>query len=294
MSRIPSRAASPGKAQKRKPSEALKKKQPEAPSIHQPLISAVTHKRSSSVYQLVEAGENPDTRNNRGLTALMIAAIQRDLASLTYLVNHHANTNLHSPRGETALYFSAMQGQYAAASWLLKHRANPNTPTLSGATALGTAIERYAISRLPDLYEETVKRLLKGNANPNQTHRGLAPLWLAAKHGSASIVELLLDAGALLATATYTIQGRDGTKESFTAIQAARESGHERLAQRLEGAEREQRHQSPAQASAPMPQKPTAHRALSVLSLNPDRRSHNREKPTPAQTRAIPQGGVTF
>jgi|GEM_PF-1887575 len=237
-------------------------------SLDQRLISAVTQKKHQEVFLCLEAGANPNTRNPTGLTVLMIAAYNRDLASLTYLVNHRANTNLGSPRGETALYLSALQGERAAANWLLRHKADPNIPTLEWKTPLGAAIYEHAHSRLPELYEQTVKTLLKGRANPNQPHLGYAPLWLAARQGSEALVLLLLRAGAVIHKATATLRSKDGSSATFTAIEAARECAHERIAQQLEQALIQQRtlisYNAPAKSSPSKLMKP----GLSILNSN--------------------------
>jgi ankyrin len=72
---------------------------------------------------------------------------------------------------------------------LLERQADPNAPQADGTTAL------HWIVRQDDV--ELAKRLLAAGAQATAQNRyGISPLYLAAVNGSASMIGLLLDAGA--------------------------------------------------------------------------------------------------
>lgn len=123
-----------------------------------PLMSAVLYADAETVRLLLNAGADPNTRNDAGATALMWGV--DDLDKTRLLLRHGADANARSDDGRTPLLVAAAWSQsYDVIKLLLDRGANPSDVV--------------------------------------NTYRGpVTPLRLAAEAGDEAVLRLLLDRGA--------------------------------------------------------------------------------------------------
>ena len=216
-----------------------------------PLYIAAKRMHTEAIVILLEAGADPNSKNDeRGITPLMAAALNDDTKSihtiLEYsgtLVNETSNVN-----GYTALQFAAQDGHLAALRLLLQRSANVeatlSTPT--GETALllaasageeaivhellewkanvlaTTKTDRHSALALAVLnnHEDVVSTLLEWQrtngifiVNALSTFDGKTPLILAADKGNLEITRLLVENNAYLEDRSFN--------EENTALMAA-------------------------------------------------------------------------
>jgi ankyrin repeat protein len=162
-----------------------------------PLILAALYGDVSSLHLLLDRGADVKATNNVGATALHRASV--DAAKVALLVRRGADVNARTANGNTPLILAARPAaSHDAVKTLLAHGADANATNHFGASPLMAAVAGGD--------EQTVKLLLKANANPNARARpdepgfvfggGRSPLMWAAFRGDTRILQLLLDAGA--------------------------------------------------------------------------------------------------
>ena len=128
----------------------------------------------------------PDTRNQFGETALMLAAGNGDLQLASLLVQHGAKVNI---SGWNPLIYAAWRGKAKLVKYLLDQGADIDAVAPNGTSALMMASRGGHI--------ETVKLLLWELADPNlKTDSGASALSWAEKEGNTEIADLLKQAGA--------------------------------------------------------------------------------------------------
>lgn len=203
--------------------EPLPARQPATPSVA-PLTAAVLGRDLSALRRLLEAGQDPNQKDDQGFSpwmwanqfeenaALILllarvsrisdddAATRRQLAVAASLDNHVAIRALlakgvpaDSPDmgGASPLLVAAASGYIDSMKILLAAGANPNRQDDHDDTPL------MAASRIGSM--RAVKLLLASHASPNATDRsGRTALHWAARTGRTDIVRALLDAGASL------------------------------------------------------------------------------------------------
>ena len=175
---------------------------------------------------LLENGANPDARERRGLTPVMLAILHRQSDPVLPLLEAGANPNISDNAGLTPLYRAVEGGMDDAARTLVEGGAYPGLLNIrSGAKGYGLshlAAGRGDLRRLALLAElgadlnlrenrgytplavaaidgkaEAVRQLLSAGADANVTdNAGGTPLHHAAVRGRAEIVQMLLDGGA--------------------------------------------------------------------------------------------------
>jgi N-acyl-D-amino-acid deacylase len=227
---------------------------------------------------LIARGADVSTRESRyHFTALMVAASYTGTTeSVRLLLQAGAKTAKDEPDLPEAIpsagFISTGTGEVEKTRLLLEHGENPNRiwrrPGLGTYTYLGNAIDmhdeamvRYLVktahvdvndpankipalvravtSNLPDL----VKTLLDLGADVNWVDKfGLTPLHYAAMtdFGDQKVIQILLANGA-----QRDKRGKDGR----TALEIARQFGHARLAQELQGKEQAQLTPEPSSTS---------------------------------------------
>jgi hypothetical protein len=121
---------------------------------------------------------------------LIQAAQQGDTQALQALLSHGANPNQKDARGLTALIVSARAGTVPAVECLLRHGADPNLRGgLNGWTPLMHTVHKNQSG--------AARALLDGGAQVDGRGRsGETALMMAAGYGYTPLVELLLDRGA--------------------------------------------------------------------------------------------------
>lgn len=184
--------------------------------VNEDFIRAVEDNNVYRVENLLTKGANPDVRNSRSYTALMLAARHKKTRLGELLLEAGADVNLRNKYGETAIMLASYHGQmdmvkqlhekgaefdhagwnpliYAATNgyheivtFLLDSGANINVTTDNGTTALMMAVRGS--------HYDTVKLLLARGANLQASNEaGETALDWANKKGHSKIMQLLLD-----------------------------------------------------------------------------------------------------
>jgi ankyrin repeat protein len=155
-----------------------------------------------------------------GLTALMLATRQGDMATSKVLVEAGADVNETSSFGWTALLVATQNKYYKLGEYLLQHGAKPNIANGGGWTPLYIATDNRNIEagdypvRKPDMdHLDFIKELLTAGADPNLrmhsstetrtvftnqwlVENGATPFLRAAQSGDLVLLKLLLEHGA--------------------------------------------------------------------------------------------------
>lgn len=131
-----------------------------------PLIISASLGDTRSVQTLLAYRANVNAVNNEGNSALLYAASNNHPQTLLALfapltMQYRADVNLQNKRGETALYWAALKGYPSVVKILLAYDADKNLKTATGQTALDAAkrYRRTEIIRLLGMSSEEVKRL---------------------------------------------------------------------------------------------------------------------------------------
>jgi uncharacterized protein len=161
-----------------------------------------------------------------GLTPLMFATRQGDMATAKVLVEAGADVNETSAFGWTALLVATQNKYYKLGAYLLQHGAKPNIANGGGWNPLYIATDNRNIEggdypvRKPDMdHLDFIKELLAAGADPNLrmhsstetrtiftnqwlVENGATPFLRAAQSGDLVLMKLLLEHGADPAIAT--------------------------------------------------------------------------------------------
>mmetsp|Transcript_53859 Transcript_53859/g.128276 ORF Transcript_53859/g.128276 Transcript_53859/m.128276 type:complete len:253 (+) Transcript_53859:75-833(+) len=118
------------------------------------LVRDAEHGDEIAVKQRLAAGEDPDSQDEFGLTALHGAARKGHHDMVLLLLHHRAEVNRRQYRGETALHYACQYGHEAIVLSLLEHRADHSLLTGDGRTARQYAEKRnhLAVCRLLDIF----------------------------------------------------------------------------------------------------------------------------------------------
>lgn len=148
---------------------------------------AVRSNNASGVESLLRRGFDPNTRDERGLTGLLIAIREPSPRVVQVLLaSPQTNVELRNGNDESPLMLAAIKGQMDLVKQLIARDADINKP---GWTALHYAASSGQV--------EIMKLLLDKYAFIDaQSPNGTTPLMMAAMYGSPDSVKLLLDEGA--------------------------------------------------------------------------------------------------
>src|SRR5262245_24303446 len=149
------------------------------------LKQAVEFRQREVVKTLLAAGAEVNARDDFGKTPLFNAAHHNDLELLEILVDAGADINARNKEGRTALLQAAIDDDSQAVKFLKEHGGG----TESSGEALVYAAATGDAAAVREL-------LSNGAAFDVPVGEGLTPLMAAAKNGWASIVQLLIAAGA--------------------------------------------------------------------------------------------------
>ncbi|XP_053096640.1 dynein axonemal heavy chain 12 isoform X3 [Pangasianodon hypophthalmus] len=141
------------------------------------------------VYQLLQAGANPDACDANEHTPLGLAAQAGHLNVVEILLQKGASIwpQRHSVESVSVLFEAAASGNPDIISLLLEYGADPNTPTHTGHLPIHRAAYRGHLLALEQLIPVTKKEAIKDS--------GMSPLHSAAAGGHSQCLELLLNAG---------------------------------------------------------------------------------------------------
>ena len=136
---------------------------------------------------LLAKGFDPNTRDDKGQTALLIAMREPSPMVIEVLIDFpKTNVEARNSKDESPLMLAAIKGQQELVTKLIARDADINKP---GWTPLHYAATSGQVA--------IMKQLLDKDAFINaQSPNGTTPLMMAAMYGSAAAVQLLLDEGA--------------------------------------------------------------------------------------------------
>ena len=199
-------------------------------SIHPEYFETLRSGDAHQLLEILDRGSDPNARDSRGNTALMLAAIYGGLDSMQLLLERGAEINATNAAGATALMRAAFDP--AKLSLLLEKGADVNVRSGLGNTALMLAarpprsltavrslLSRGADARITNHFggtalmaavaggdTETVELLLNNHSDPNAQPTpdengflfggGRSPLMWAAFRGDTASMKMLLSAGA--------------------------------------------------------------------------------------------------
>ena len=148
---------------------------------------AVRSNNASGVESLLRRGFDPNTRDEHGLTGLLIAIREPSPRVVQVLLaSPQTDVELRNGNDESPLMLAAIKGQIDLVKQLIARDADINKP---GWTALHYAASSGQV--------EIMKLLLEKYAFIDaQSPNGTTPLMMAAMYGSPDSVKLLLDEGA--------------------------------------------------------------------------------------------------
>jgi ankyrin repeat protein len=212
----------------------------------------------------LERGANVDTRDERGATALMIAALHGHPATVAALLDRGADPNAKNEAGATPLIWGVQHLDTVRA--LVDHGADVNARTRFGQTALmiaagsdaSSAVARFLIERGADVNAtskrgftpllsaisgrdaDLIKLFLSKGADPKAGNKaGWMPLHAAASVGDARTVEDLMKRGVPI---NPRVKGFNTTPLMWAAAQGARDVVEQLLRKRAAVNVREQFH----------------------------------------------------
>jgi ankyrin repeat protein len=145
--------------------------------------------------------------------------MKRDAAMLRSLLDAKADVNLAQSDGTTALHWTTRWEDVDSARALTRAGANPRSANRAGATPLFLATMNGSATM--------IELLLNAGADPNEPvlSHGETPLMMAARTGKPDAVKVLLDHGALV----NAVENLRGT----TALMWASEQNHAEVVQLL-------------------------------------------------------------
>ena len=174
-----------------------------------PLLVAASNNDVAQVRQLLNAGANPNVRNELNTTPLLEAAFNSNTEIIEALLDAHADPNAAGADGQTPLMLVARGTNLAAAQLLLKKGANANArESQRGQTALMWAVAnsqgpmaRLLIESDAAVDAKTATDLMTPlvSAEPRAQPRspgGMTALMFASREGCLDCVAALVEKGA--------------------------------------------------------------------------------------------------
>ena len=187
-----------------------------------PLMYAVLYGDAESVRLLLEAGADPNIRNEAGATALMWAV--DDLDKTRLLIRRGADVNARSDDGRTPLFIAAARpGSYDVVKLLRDHKANPSL-----------VLNRYGpttpLRLAAEAGDEALLRLLLDRGADAKAMGGVFPLLAAMNANDPGCVNLTLktaDRGALKGAGIFLVPpfGAPAALRDPKAVKAFFEAG---------------------------------------------------------------------
>ncbi|KAM0884681.1 hypothetical protein ACQ4PT_030823 [Festuca glaucescens] len=159
-----------------------------------PLSSAALFGEVVVARYLLDHGADPNKIENSGSVALHNAAKNGNEGVVRLLLSRGARVDIAVAHG-TPLHIAASYGKTSVLKILLDHHADPNRVSEVSGTPLVTALHstKYGLSESDSL--ECVKLLVKAGANVNYANPN-TPLVVATMCGLTDCIKYLLEAGA--------------------------------------------------------------------------------------------------
>lgn len=153
------------------------------------MLRAAESADPARVTLFLQAGMPVDARDERGWTALMVAAFNGNEAVAMILTVHGADPNARDRGGYTPLHWAALNGYDSVVKLLIKKGVDRDARSNFGLTALLQAATKG--------HTQVVETLLLAGADPNLvTHDGWSPLHKAAANGHTQSLRALIKSGA--------------------------------------------------------------------------------------------------
>jgi len=157
-----------------------------------PLIQAVSLDNATAARLLLEAGAAPTQADTRGNSPLHIAAQRNNRDLLPLLLERSKNPDPVNQAGQTPLHVAIETLNPQIAGMLINAGAS-----LTRKDARGNNLLHMICQRDNPQYEKILEVMLRHVTDVNlRNHDGLTPLHIAALHGSANMLKLLINAGA--------------------------------------------------------------------------------------------------
>ena len=152
---------------------------------------------------LLKGGEDVNTPQADGATALHWAAHNDDLELINLLLEAGANVSTKNRAGVTPLSLACSSGNTAVVELLLNAGANPNEALPNGETVLMMAARTGSVDTLNLLIDRGAE------VNARENLRETTPLMWAVDYGNPPAVQTLIDRGAdISARSKAVLQGR--------------------------------------------------------------------------------------
>ena len=154
---------------------------------YQEFFAAIEADRAEDIQALLHRGFDPNTVNEKGVPALILAAQKKSLHVVSVLLkDKKTNLNITTQESENILMLAAIQNQIELAKLLIQQGAEVNKP---GWTPLHYAASKGHI--------EMMRLLIENSAYLDaESPNGTTPLMMAAYYGTPPSVKLLLEEGA--------------------------------------------------------------------------------------------------
>ena len=151
------------------------------------LFRASAQKNPMGVLAMLKGGVDPNVKNEKGNTPLIISASLGDVPSVQSLMAYRADVNAANNDGNTALIYAARYNHPEIIRELLKPQTmqaplDVNMQNKAGQTALYWGASKG--------YEEVVRRLLAADADPTIAAKdGLIPYMIARKNNRGQVLK---------------------------------------------------------------------------------------------------------
>nr|BFD58565.1 ankyrin repeat domain-containing protein [Bdellovibrio sp. CKG001]BFD61993.1 ankyrin repeat domain-containing protein [Bdellovibrio sp. HM001] len=118
--------------------------------IEDPIFASVREGQYAEVLEYLENLGNPNLRNHKGHSLLMLAAYNGHLALVSLLISCHADVDSRDDSGNTILMGAAFKGHKQIVQQLLRAGADPHAVNPKGQTALtfAEAFGRHEVAAL--------------------------------------------------------------------------------------------------------------------------------------------------
>lgn len=162
------------------------------PDGNTPLHMAATFGLKGSLEALLAAGADVNSVSGQGLQAIHCASIMGHMSAVDLLAQHGADVNaVHGFAGSTPMHFATEMGHPAVVKRLCELGADVDAEKRHGGTPIHVSADTNNAAVTKVLVEEPC------GADPEAVLLGdTVPLYLAAGRGFASVIDVLLEAGA--------------------------------------------------------------------------------------------------
>jgi uncharacterized protein len=174
-----------------------------------PVLWAANFNDADLVSRLLQAGANPNVRNQLGSTPLAEAAFNANTGMMKALLDAGADPNAAGPDGQTPLMIIARTSNEAAAKLLLDKGANPNvkeaqreqTALMWAAASSQGAMMRELLARGAEVDAKSATDLMTPlvSSEPRAQPRppgGMTAMLFAVREGCLDCVKALVEKGA--------------------------------------------------------------------------------------------------